>query len=677
MLALAAEDLATALNLAGALEDLGVVPGTYSNYQAQGMARTLLNPLFRGRSAMHDACAVLDAWLDAAALGRRVQLLSAAVEALFATVVRWDVNDGVSLRVREVQLAATPAVLQLRRAALALWSKMLRHPDGEVRASAVSVLERHGGPGLGRVSTSALDAAAAEELESLADVLRLRLEGETDIPILAQLHIALATHWAAVRPGADTAAQLLRGRKADPLVKAYHYASPATAWFYDFDEVRARAPGEDASRWPWWVNTFLFARRDPAEVDRLVGDLHARYPAAGDVVRCVATLASSANASSVLDAWCRRAPAVFELALATAAATPDRDTLSRVLRRHRYRNDPAALLRELQQLPSTADASVMRSMLSDEAWRTADAALELARHFAAAEDVEVRRMALDVVGHRDDASAEHVMGIIEEILRDGDWSDHWQGIWHAIHPTARSELVAERPRLRERLEQQLLGAGCTGDDWHEQRVLELLFAVDDARRLAFLRRVRDLDLAEAAYRIGRLAKPLFSEIDRFRLLAAELVRWVGELGVEGGRVVADVMDTAIVDTRLPEGAFEVAREMLDETSDEARRVGLLLLGQMQDSPPACALLADVSIGPDESLRKLAESQLRAFDVPKRGWSRTIGQPAPELVALRHTVATAMSLASKAARPRLAAVANDIDERIAADSRTDEELLASD
>lgn len=675
VLALAVSDVSRALRVAGAIADLGVRRGMYSNYHVHGIARTLTNRRFHRPPVLATACEVLATWLNASVLGPRVPLLSAVLDGFFDPVMRWDEADGVSVSSHELPLGPTPSVLELRRAALTLLATMLGHADRDVRLGSVDVLRRHGGPGGGRTSNTALDAAASEEFDSLADLLGARLHVEPDIRVLAALRATLATRWAAVRPGAGTAARLLSRSADDPLVKAYHYASDATEWFYDFEDVLARAPPEESQRWSWWVRTFMFNRRDDAERGRLADDLCAAFPGPDDVLRCVSVLASAVNASLVLEAWCDRAPATFEAAFSDATGAQQRELLGRVLRRRRYRNDPTALLRDLKELPPTADPSVVRNMLADDARRTAGVAVELARYLAGLADPGLRVMSLDTIGHRSDVPPSEVMDILEDVLRDGDWRAYWHAIWTTLHPTDRADLLTQRPTLRARLEDQLAAAGSSGDAQSAQLVLDELFAHDDGARLAFLRRVVAVDSFDGAYRIGRLASPLVSELGRLRLLATEFVHWVAELGATGETAIAGVLSTALADSRkFADGAFELARDMVGTSERNAQRVAVLLLGEMQDSPPACALLAELAVGPDASIANLAGLALDQFDIPRGGWSHAAGEPSVELVALRDTLETAMSLAAKGARARLEKVVRSIEAQIASDLRADEELL---
>ena len=672
ILAVGLDDAARALSLAGELAAAGCSRGRFSNYNAHGLASRLLNPYFHGPDELRAACGVLEGWLRSSHLGARSELTASALKALFSTVARWNTSDAVSVTLHEKELPAAPLLLELRRTAVQLLGEMLQHPDRTARLHAIEVLKSHGSPNIGRVSTSAFDQAAASEFEALSQVLDERLRTEEDVEIRFGIYVALAERWAAGWPGSDTAARLLQGRPTDPVLRAFHYASNRTRWFYSFDEAFAQATAATSDRWSWWVNSFMLGRAREGEVERLVDDLCRHCNSVDGLISCTTALLSAANPAWILDPWCRRSPALFESARKNLTDLRTGALLDEVLRRHRYSIDPSAALKDLYALPRPLTAAAVDGVLG--AGRSAvEQALEEARFLASQEDVAVRRRALGRIEDRSDVPAAEVLDVLEDALRDGDWHGEWEAIWAMLKAPDRAALLSQRSNLRVQIAARFLERtdASLGHGWYEARVLELLYGADDSARLELLGRLLAQGTYRAAHTVRMIVRPLFDDLSHFTLLVRALVQWVEELEIGIG-----VVDGLLSDIRhegLPEGAIAVISGLCSSTEASARSVGLVLLSRVQ-SPEACVQIAEVAIDPQDELQELALSSLWSYRRPRGAYKRSIGEPAPALLSLREALRGALPLASRSARRLIGEVLQAVQQELDADARSDEEEL---
>lgn len=668
VLSLERSDSVRGLNLIWELAALDV---SHAPYAVHAIIPHLFNPLFHDPEELTQAVELLQRWIAGPLDGRRGELFASAVQALFATVASWDTSDGASFTMHEQALPAVPKLLALRRAGVELLRAMLCHADPLVRGRGVGIVHRHGAPHLGRVSTQAFAQAAKEEFLSLLPLIEARLARETDTGVLASLYSTLAVRWAAGRPAATETERLLVGRRLDPLVNAYRFCS-RNDWFYDFDQVLAETPPND--RWGWWIRQYFHNRSDE-ERDRVVSDLCARYGTVGDLAHCLSVLGTAERPESILDGLCRRDPTAFASALELINDSRARTYAENALRRERYRVNPRLVLEELQQHAEPLADNDVNAYLSCANLRDVSVAISVARYLVESEAVAVRRRALDCIQHRDDADPAAVLDILEHALRDGDWSHHWDMILYVLTKPERQALLNQRSVLRQRIEERFLaGKEWIGDEWHEDRVLELVYGTDIERKLDVLGRLLSNGNLGSIQQVARLIEELVADNEKFSVVAEHLVRWARTLGDEGPKKVEMVIEAALGEEEPPASTFAIATSMLRSSDAVARAVGLILVAQVQRSPEACAMLAQIAANDADVLHERALSQLWSFRWPRGGWSRSIGSPPERQVALQQVLRSAEALVSGKARGLIVEVRRDVDKAIEAFAREDEETL---
>lgn len=672
VLALGHSDAVRGLRL---LWELAVLDPTAASLSVHDVVNRLLNPYFHKHDELTGACLLLEAWLREASptCGRRAEVLAEALRALFRTVAAWDTYDGASFTIHEQELPATPRLLQIRRTATQLLGEMIAHPETELRRRAITILERHGAPHIGRVATQAFHSAAADEFKLLVPIIEARFTAETEASLLSAIYMSLATRWAIGWPGADDAGRLLVGQSIDPLIKAYHYSS-RDEWFYSFDEVLATAPEDD--RWSWWIQRYLRSR-SVDECARVVSDLCARYRTVGEIAHAILALAGADRPEWIIDAWCCREPALFEQALHVISNERAYRYVEGALRRDRYRINPEVIIDDLEAMPHPVSMDDANLVLNTANLNAAVLAIAVARHLVNQPDIEVRRRGLDCIDHRSDADPSVVLDILEHALRDGDWGKHWDAILYVLENPGRRLLIADRTALHQRIEERfLVGKEWIGHDWYEERVLGLLYDGDQERKLNLLGRLLTKGTFGAVQEVGLLIAPLVLETTQFRNVIERLVSWARRLGEKGIDRVESVLQTALHDKALPDVAFTVAMDMLRGSDTVAREMALVLLTELQTDPEACATLARIAAGNSDGLRERAASRLRSFRWPRGGLSRTIGQPPEKLVHLEQVLQQAQQLVSGDARLLVAEVLHDVEQDLERYRLTDEEALMS-
>jgi hypothetical protein len=668
VLALGYSDGARGLRL---LWDLAALDAAMAPLSIHDAVNRLLNPCFHGPDELTAACVLLEAWLRDSISGRRAEMLAEAVLALFTTVATWNTYDSASFTMHEQELPAVPALLDIRRTATQLLGEMLAHGDVGVRTRAIAVLAKHGAPHLGRVTNRAFDSAAADEFLSLVPIIEARLAAESEMSLLASLYMMLATRWAAGRPGADDAGRLLVGRKIEPLIKAYHYSS-RNEWFYSFDEAFAMTPEND--RWSWWVQRYLHNRSD-AECSRVVSDLRARYRTAQEVAQCISTIAGTDRPEWIIDAWCRCESTLFEEALPVLSDGRARKYVENALRRERYRVDPSKIIADLRAMPQAASLDDINGLLSTSNLSDVAVAVAIARYLVDQLDVAVRRRGLDCIQYRDDADPADVLGILEHALRDGDWGHHWAAILDVLEKPNRRSLIDQCTVLRQRIEKRfLIGKEWVDHVWYEDRVLEILYGDEHAKRLDLLGRLLANGTFGAIQEVGHLIAALVVDAAQFGCVVERLVGWARDLGETGVDTVGSVLEVALHDKDLPSEARTIAMGMLRDGDEVARGLALVLLGQLQANPETCATLARIAADPADGVRERAASTLWSLRWPRGGLSRVVGEPPKKLVTLREILREAQKLASGDARSLVSEVLRDVEQALAAYDREDEEVL---
>ncbi len=545
---------------------------------------------------------------------------------------------------------------------------MLSHPQTEVRRRAVAVVEQHGRPHIGRITSSdAFRAAASTEFHVLAPILEQRLRLETDIETLSTLHYSLAQRWAAQRPGWEACERLLT-IPLEPLAKAFHYGMQGP-WFFDFQEARAQAPVDD--RWSWFVRAFLHGRSN-AERDRVVNALQASHATPQDVATAISVISSSKRPQFLLDEWCRRDPEIFAAATELLAA-PASSLAQSALRRHRYRQNSRAVLDDLLELPPSRSTEDVERVLGDAVVADESIAIETARFLSAQSDFTLRRRALDFIPQRDNNASE-ALDILERCLRDGDWSKHWDAVFYTLDKPERRTLLLAKPTLRYAVEGRLVDGSSIGHDWHEIRLVEMLCGDDKERVLDLAARFLTHDTYASVHKIGVLVAGMATSSDNIELLARTFVDWARSLGRNGASRIESILEDALGELQPPPNTLGVARALLGETDPAARDVGLVLLSEMQTSPEACAAIADLASDDTDWLQEKAASALHRFRWPRGGWSRSIGGTSPELLALQATLDNASTLATQRGRVLIGEVKRMIVDRIESDARQDDEAL---
>ncbi len=673
ILAVGDVDAAKGLDLAGRVASAGFEPGRYSDYQARSLCQRILNPYRHDVAELERACDVIGRWAEGPVSEQLGQLIEAALATLFSPVARWDTSDANSITFHEKELPAIPPLLELRQRATSLLRRMFEHQDRRVRVHAIAIASSQGSRNPGRVSTRAFDAAALEEFESLVPILRERLDVEQDIEVWFRLYELLAHRWAAALPGDAAAAELLRGRDADPLVKAFHFASNQSEWFWSFDEAVAASPTERDQRWRWWVRAFLSGRAVPGERERVVEALCTRYGDPEGVILCATALSGADNPTPVLDAWCRRSPNAFRIAAERATTEQVRVLLGRALRRHRYNCDPASAVADLVRLPQPLDPSEVDA-ITNEVYPGPQHALSMARFLAESEQVEIRRRGLQLLEHRSDVDASLALDVLVVALRDGRWGRYWPLIWSTLHATERLALLDDRDDVRAHVERILLDE-CDdgGNDWYEQQVCNQLYASNLDGRLSMLARLFERDGYGSTRNLGTLTLPLFDDPKTFRLLAEHMVEWVrtsGEVGISKLQTIL----TYLRRRDLPDSTLEIAMSFVSSDDAQRRKVGLVLLSQLRENVDACCLLAEVATEAPSEVQQLAMRGLQSFRRPRGVYGRAIGEPAPAMLAIRGTLQEAHARASKRAKLLLAEVLAQLDANLDEERREDEEDL---
>jgi hypothetical protein len=675
ILAVGHADASKGVRLAGDIARAGFVRGRFSNYHPRGLCDTVLNPyaLESPDVELGGVCEVLGRWLDASVPPQLGELIENALKSLFSTVARWDTSSATSITLHEKALPAVEPLLEIRRKATSLLARMLAHPERHVRLHGIEVLEDHGGPNIGRVSTRAFEGAAAKEFERLIPTISDRLETEVDTEVWFRMYVALARRWALVRPGADRAAELLRGRCLDPIIKAFHFSENKTEWFWSFDEVEKSAPATANDRWPWWVQTHLSNRADPRELDRVIDGLCERYSNANGVIQCATEIASTICPSWVLDVWCRRAPNLFRDAVQDVADGPVRVLLIRALARTRYAEDPSAGPNDLFALPRPLRENEVVAIL-ESFHPTPEQAIEIARFLADDESIEIRRRAIAVIQHRADIDPANALDVLAHVLRDGDWSGDWSLVWSTLHNSERRPLIAEQTDLRTRIEAQLLlGDDSFSDGWHLQQIAQMLYTSDVDARIALLTRIFTLKTYAAATRVGLLSTPLLDGDRSFAQFARQMQNWIASGGDDSIRLL-DIALNRLRRKEFPEGAFATASELARSTDASAQKAGIILLARLPSRPEACAQIATLAAGPASEVQELAIRQLWSFRWPRGVYSRSVGEPAPAMLALRDALQGALAQCTRDARPLIAEVLASLQAKLDAERHEDEEDL---
>jgi len=667
-------DAAKGIQLAGSIARAGFVRGRFSNYHPRGLCDTVLNPYAHEISELHRVCEVIEEWLAGAVAPQLGELLESVVKSLFSTVARWDTSSGVSITLHERALPAVKPLLDVRRKATALLASMLVHSERHVRLHGIAILESHGGPHIGRVSTQDFQGAAAEEFELLLPVIRQCLDTETDTEVWFRLYEVLASRWAAVRPAANLAAELLRGRAVEPIVKAFHFSENKTEWFWSFDEIEAAAPVNATERWSWWIRHMMSSRADNRERDRVVDALCGEYADADGVIRCASTIASTTCPSWLLDAWCRRTPDVFREAVERIPDGPVRALLAKALARDRYANDSSAGPSDLFELPRPLQETQVDAIL-DSFFPTPEQAIEIARFLANDESMAIRRRAIAVVQHRADVDAAAALDVLAHVLRDGDWSGDWGPTWSTLHNAERRPLIAGHSELKGRIEAQLLlGEDSISDGWHVQQIAEMIYGHDVAARIALLTRLFEQKTYAAATRVGLLSTPLLDDASSFERLARQMTNWITFTGDQGISLLETAL-RALRRTNYPDNAFNTASSLAQSTDVSSQKVGIVLLSQLSSMPEACAQIAVLAAGPQSEVQELALSRLWSFRWPRGAYGRNIGEPAPAMLELRQALQGAIAQAPRDARPLIAEVLSSLEAKLDAERREDDEDLA--
>jgi hypothetical protein len=663
------------IQLAGNIARAGFVRGRFSNYHPRGLCDSVLNPfgLDSPDVELGHVCEVVGRWLDGSVPPQLGELIENALKSLFSTVARWNTSSAMSLTLHERALPAVEPILAVRRKATSLLARTLAHPERHVRLHGIEVLEDHGGPNIGRVSTRAFEGAAAEEFNVLLPTIRERLEKEADTEVWFRLYEVLAHRWALLRPGASHAAELLRGRSVDPIVKAFHFSENRTEWFWSFDDVEQSAPAMPGERWPWWVQNHLSNRADHRELDRVVDALCDRYSNPDGVIRCATEIVSTTCPSWVLDAWCRRAPDLFHDAAQAVADGPVRALLIRALARTRYREDPSAGPNDLFRLPRPIREDEVVAIL-ESFHPTPEQAIEIARFLADDESMAIRRRAISVIQHRADVDPASALSVLAHVLRDGDWSGDWSLIWSTLHNAERRPLIGEQTELRTRIEAQLLlGDDSFSDGWHQQQIAQLLYGNGVAARLALLTRLFELKTYASATRVGLLSTPLLDDDRSFAQFAQQMKNWIAG-GSDDSIRLLDIALNGLRRNEFPDSAFETASELARSADVNAQKTGVILLSRLPTRPEACAQIAALAAGPKSEVQELAIRHLWSFRWPRGVYGRSIGEPAPAMLTLRDALQGALAQATRDARPLIAEVLASLQANLEAEKLEDEEDL---
>jgi hypothetical protein len=664
--ALGRSDVAKGLRLIWELAALDVA------FAVNDVVGRLLNPCFHGFDELTACCVLVEGWLGGCIVGRRDEMVAVAVSALFTTVATWDSYDGASFTMHEQELPASRQLLAIRGTATRLLCKMLAHAEVSVRRRAATLLARHGAPHIGRVSTRAFNKAASDEFQLLLPIIEARLASETEIDIVVSIYTALATRWAAGWPGAAAAEELLLGRDFDPAIKAYHYSS-SKEWFYSFDEALQIAPKKE--RWSWWVQRYLHSRSN-SECARVVSDLCARYRTADEIARCVSAIARADRPEWIIDAWCSREPVLFAQALGEISDERSRRVVENALERDRYRIEPNRVLADLQSLAQPASLDDVNLLLGRASFNDVTLAVAVGRWLVDQQDVSVRRRGLERIQHRDDAGPGVCLDILEHALRDGDWGHHWDIILNVLDKPERRQLIDRRPALIQRIEERfLVGKTWIGDHWHEKRVLNILYGDEHERLLDLLGRLVAPGTFGVVQEVGHLLGPLLLDPATFRTIVDRLISWARDLGDRGLDTVEAMLLAAPLDEAdLPEATMQTALELLRGNDAEARGVALLLLTELSPTAEICATLARIAADPNDVSQAGAASALRSYRWPRRGWSRSIGEPPKKLADIAGVLREARQHVSGDARALVVELLAYVEESLAGYVRSDEELL---
>jgi hypothetical protein len=120
--------------------------------------------------------------------------------------------------------------------------------------------------------------------------------------------------------------------------------------------------------------------------------------------------------------------------------------------------------------------------------------------------------------------------------------------------------------------------------------------------------------------------------------------------------------------------MQTALELLQDNDALARGVAILLLIELSPTAEICATLARMAVDPNDVSQARAVSALWSYRWPRRGWSRSIGEPPKKLAELATVLREVRQRLSGDARMLVVEMLAYVDDSLAGYVRSDEEVL---
>jgi hypothetical protein len=661
-----------------------VPEGMYSNYKIAQLGDSIVDLEHLRLHHVRAVCDLIVRWIVAAAsdddAATCAALIQTATTPMLRMVIRVEESDAVTLTLGERPLGATRAVREMRLRALTIIESLLKHPLRAFRVVGAKLVHEHIRGEGNMVSSDALVPFLAKELGRLSPTFANLLTSETDCEVRYLLEQELFLLWAMERPGDEIAARILRQAPFSAANRAFALVVEPWEWRYDLREVLDAAPTTD--RWLWWIHQKYFP--PASEVDRLIDALQSSHRTPDLVLKLVDELPRNGQVFNLLDPWCERALDLLDRAAALAPSTPAGKVLAQTVARHRRKVNPKIIIEEARDALNAADRNRLLELVGEARLLPSAVVAEFARLLVEADDVLLRAQSLVLVRFRDDLPTAEVRAILLRALRDGTWTSYFDSIWSAVRDLAKQagnpESVAADVDLvdliKARLAEAALGEPWNRHEgWHVARLFDLIFAKDDIQsRLGYV----DALLPFAGGGSRDLAKqclgPIIKTETSLRDLAFAGCGWVRAKKLEDVGTLASLIDDATGREAMPQHAKNVAMELVAQTTIEEKELGLSILSSLRADADACATIADYAARPGP-LQESAAQLLNRFTLPRRSYSRGIGEPSPAILSLKSTLQVAQTIVTEpGAVVLLRGMQSVIDQLLAYEVRRDEEIL---
>jgi hypothetical protein len=651
--------------------------GRFANRKVPSLVSEVCSLIHLSLIQSHSVLDELATWMTSPLSATALRIVEAGVSNAFSTVVAWDETEGATMTRSERAIIPSEPVQAFRRKALGMVSNMLSSADVNVRHAGAACVKAHGHAGGGMVADdAAFNQVLEDESTWLAPAIGACLRVESSLSVMSKLEEELVWRWASQRPGEAVAESLLKDIEWPPLLTAFRLSSHSWDFWTSIREVIDEAPSVD--RWHWWVaRGSKMAQGVPRrDVERVVETIRRDHGGASGVRDVAEELAAAERPEVFLDVWCSIDPRAFQEALNLPLSALTRERLRRTLQRHTLATPGFDLPSEVKARIAGGATAAMLQEFFDDAWVIQETDwLSIANLLVSSEDLELRRLGLDVVRRGNKLTKATMLTVLAVALRDGRWIDGWREIQFVLDK-ADVELGLDAGLLalaEARMVETLISdQRWKASEWHLEEVLRQLLRVVPRRRGQILDRLAG---TRASWKdsTATIAAPLISNMVTLKSLLVAFGQRIENQTLTTEQLARVLRPAA---GNLPTSALEVAELCLSCPSTGVGQAGVVLLQEMRGgllAAEACARLAEEATN-NSTLSVHAERALWHYGMPQGAWTSSIGEPAPAYVRIQQLLDSASLIATGAGRTLIAKVRQSVVDDIARQAANDAEFL---